>query len=393
MAAATATLIAQLLAAMGLGAAGASKINSKDLANSIAEGIDHKKTAKSVAIGQKGISELLKANGISEEEFQKDKSIIERLPAPKDWSPEKRKQVADWYKKMSGGRTLHLDGFGGGDDDNNDNKDPKDKIAKAAGGTTLTTKSAGHRSNYSGTIEDKPGFDDAQKIAEKQYSMDKLHEIQEKEPIGREFQPLDESKLMGGKKTSKVPEHTIMKHTLSEYKPNVEAMQEWGAQTQVPAKDIQSAVRDLESAKKREIDMQVKYDRAHPQLTAEDHQKINDALNDNLKERSDIDILQELDNIEHPKEVPDENAPTFDFKLPAMAVATILAKVLGADKAEAEEYAERYQEIGDALKNINSVEDYKIATQMAKDFEKEVGSKAMNAIRDKIKKGDNEEEK
>ena len=357
------TLIAQLLSAMGLGTAAASKMSSKDLADAIGEKIQEGwypgagavETVKKVKKAIQG-KELEKA-------AEKYPTAEIKVRRPKDVSDKEWERYQKWAKENK----FELDPRGP------DDEDPKKKLAKAAasGYTLNKTGDLALKTEVSGTGK---GTLEGKELAKAQ-----------KDSAARARQKaIDDARAKGKSIEIEITDDQIMGKPKDPSKISSQGAIDATRKHPVPMTDDRVLASEQQSfLTSKRADATAK----NPII-----QKTDDILNDRTR--------QDMTNT-YPTEDPfeglsksdikEEEAPKFDFKLPAIAVATILTKVLGADEAEAEEYAERYQEIGDALKNINSIEDYKIATQMAKDFEKEVGSKAMNAISVKIKGKDKEE--
>lgn len=107
MAVAEATLIGQLLQAMGLGAAGASKIDTKDLANAVGNKINDRwndfirdQNSKTAQLEfNTYIKPMLDEYGIPEEDFWKDQSVVLGMKAPESWSDKQVKDAEDWFNK------------------------------------------------------------------------------------------------------------------------------------------------------------------------------------------------------------------------------------------------------------------------------------------------------
>jgi hypothetical protein len=118
-------------------------------------------------------------------------------------------------------------------------------------------------------------------------------------------------------------------------------------------------------------------------------------LNNKTVEQKSSDIMEYKRPLEKLRMIKPAASPEDILKFLGknLSIMGILIKTLDADEAEAAEYEERYEEIADAFMHARTLEDVKIANQMAKDFEKDVGPKAMNAIKDKVMGSFNKEDK
>ena len=299
MAVAEATLIGQLLSAMGLGAAGASKIDTKDLANAVGNKINEKwndfirdQNSKTAQLEfNTYIKPMLDEYGVPEEDFWKDQSVVLGMKAPESWSDKQVKAAEDWFNKKldmaidlrkglpkpedfpketkrnaeshaheyyGSNAYMHpIEGFGGDpdpDDDKNKNKGPA--------GTPVPEK----KKPQTREMEDQ-----AKRAAEKA----KAREFERSRAGTTEEVP--ESSIQYNKPRVSESTHTKTDHTI----PNAEAKFPKKVET---TKVLEHAPQENpQSQAARE--MRYRAQGSQNELTADQRQRIEDALNPKLKRK------------------------------------------------------------------------------------------------------------